>query len=230
VTEEAYDRARIELALLRMELATGSHREHTDPQQRALRIRQLQELIARHTRERGPLPADSRTAPKPAHSLNSRWHGLPTSDGDVAPLCWCTHVTDSRRPAVPPGLLGTGIRGCLLTRREQERISPRFSRIAIGPSRSRPHVLRRTDRRPSPCRVSARRPRGSWPTPAPASATPAAHGGGQARIPPPWSGGTRQLGSWVRKAPPATRAVCEGDPWLVRKLWGAMSCEGCDEL
>ena len=46
LTEETYDLARIELARLRMELATGAHREHTDPEQRALRIRQLQELIA----------------------------------------------------------------------------------------------------------------------------------------------------------------------------------------
>jgi transcription elongation factor GreA len=46
LTEETYDLARVELALLRMELATGSHRGGTDPRQRALRIRQLQELIA----------------------------------------------------------------------------------------------------------------------------------------------------------------------------------------
>ena len=46
LTPETYDRARIELALLRMERAMGAHREHSDPDQRALRIRQLQELIA----------------------------------------------------------------------------------------------------------------------------------------------------------------------------------------
>jgi transcription elongation factor GreA len=46
LTEETYDRALVELALLRMERATGSHRESTDPERRALRIRQLQELIA----------------------------------------------------------------------------------------------------------------------------------------------------------------------------------------
>jgi hypothetical protein len=46
LTEETYDRARIELAMLRMERATGSIREHTDPEQRAVRIRQLQELIS----------------------------------------------------------------------------------------------------------------------------------------------------------------------------------------
>lgn len=46
LTPETYDRARIELALLRMERAMGAHREHSDPDQRALRIRQLQELVA----------------------------------------------------------------------------------------------------------------------------------------------------------------------------------------
>jgi transcription elongation factor GreA len=46
LTEETYDRARIELALLRMERATGAHREHIDREQRALRIRRLQELIS----------------------------------------------------------------------------------------------------------------------------------------------------------------------------------------
>lgn len=46
LTEETYDRARIELALLRMERATGAHRGHSDSEQRALRIRQLQELIS----------------------------------------------------------------------------------------------------------------------------------------------------------------------------------------
>jgi transcription elongation factor GreA len=46
LTEDTYDRARIELAMLRMERATGSHRGHIDPEQRAVRIRQLQELIA----------------------------------------------------------------------------------------------------------------------------------------------------------------------------------------
>jgi hypothetical protein len=46
LTEETYDRARIELALLRMERATGAHRGHSDREQRELRIRQLQELIA----------------------------------------------------------------------------------------------------------------------------------------------------------------------------------------
>jgi hypothetical protein len=32
--------------MLRMELATGSHRGHIAPEQRAVRIRQLQELIS----------------------------------------------------------------------------------------------------------------------------------------------------------------------------------------
>jgi transcription elongation factor GreA len=45
LTEETYDRARIELASLLMERATGSQREHIDREQRAARIRQLQELI-----------------------------------------------------------------------------------------------------------------------------------------------------------------------------------------
>jgi transcription elongation factor GreA len=46
LTAETYDRARIELALLRMERATGAHRGQTDREQQALRIRQLQELIS----------------------------------------------------------------------------------------------------------------------------------------------------------------------------------------
>jgi transcription elongation factor GreA len=46
LTEETYDRARIELALLRMEQATGAHRGQADREQRAIRIRQLQELIS----------------------------------------------------------------------------------------------------------------------------------------------------------------------------------------
>jgi hypothetical protein len=45
LTEQAYERACVELALLRMERATESHRGHIDPEQRALRIRRLQELI-----------------------------------------------------------------------------------------------------------------------------------------------------------------------------------------
>jgi transcription elongation factor GreA len=46
LTEETYDRARIELALLRMERAMGAHRGRSDREQRARRIRQLQELIS----------------------------------------------------------------------------------------------------------------------------------------------------------------------------------------
>jgi len=46
LTEESYDRARIELARLRMERATGSRREHTDEEQRARRIQQLQALLS----------------------------------------------------------------------------------------------------------------------------------------------------------------------------------------
>lgn len=46
LTEQTYDRARIELAMLQMERATGSHREPTDPKRRALRIRQLHDLIS----------------------------------------------------------------------------------------------------------------------------------------------------------------------------------------
>ncbi|MHA6797674.1 hypothetical protein ACVGVM_29840 (plasmid) [Pseudonocardia bannensis] len=44
-TEQTYDRARVELALLLMERATGSRRVHNEPEQRELRIRQLQELL-----------------------------------------------------------------------------------------------------------------------------------------------------------------------------------------
>jgi transcription elongation factor GreA len=46
LTEQTYDRARVKLALLLMERATGSRRVHNEPEQRELRIRQLQELIS----------------------------------------------------------------------------------------------------------------------------------------------------------------------------------------
>jgi transcription elongation factor GreA len=72
LTEEAYDRARIELALLRMEVATGSHREHTAPEQRALRIRQLQELIA--TAAVGHEPPDDGVA-EPGMVVTVRYEG-----------------------------------------------------------------------------------------------------------------------------------------------------------
>ena len=45
LTRQAYDRARIELAQLLVERATGSHREHPDLGDRARRIRHLQQLI-----------------------------------------------------------------------------------------------------------------------------------------------------------------------------------------
>jgi transcription elongation GreA/GreB family factor len=41
LSADTHDRARIELARLLMERATGSRREHTDEEQRARRIRQL---------------------------------------------------------------------------------------------------------------------------------------------------------------------------------------------
>ena len=46
LTEESYDRARIELARLHMERATGSRREYTNEDQRARRIQQLQALLS----------------------------------------------------------------------------------------------------------------------------------------------------------------------------------------
>ncbi|MFC4945151.1 GreA/GreB family elongation factor [Pseudonocardia sp. GCM10023141] len=45
LTQQTYERARIELAQLLVERATGSHGEHAEPDRRELRIRQLQELI-----------------------------------------------------------------------------------------------------------------------------------------------------------------------------------------
>jgi transcription elongation factor GreA len=45
LTEETYDRARIELAFLHMERAVGAHRGGSDLERRALRIRQLEELV-----------------------------------------------------------------------------------------------------------------------------------------------------------------------------------------
>ena len=46
LTEQTYDLARIELARLHMERATGSRREFTDQEQRERRIRQLQALVS----------------------------------------------------------------------------------------------------------------------------------------------------------------------------------------
>jgi hypothetical protein len=63
LTEETYDRARIELAMLRMARATGSIRRHTDPEQRAVRIRELQELISRPSSDMSRLMTAS---PSPA--------------------------------------------------------------------------------------------------------------------------------------------------------------------
>lgn len=45
LSEQAYDRLRVELALLLMERATGSFRVRNEPEQRERRIRRLQELI-----------------------------------------------------------------------------------------------------------------------------------------------------------------------------------------
>jgi transcription elongation factor GreA len=49
LTQQAYDRARIELAQLLVERATGGHAERSDRERRALRIRHLQELISTAT-------------------------------------------------------------------------------------------------------------------------------------------------------------------------------------
>jgi transcription elongation factor GreA len=70
LTEETYDRARIELALLRMEQATGAHRGQADREQRALRIRQLQELIS--TAAVGHEPPDDSVA-EPGMVLTVRY-------------------------------------------------------------------------------------------------------------------------------------------------------------
>ncbi len=45
LTEQTYERVRVELARLLAERATGSHRARGGPEQRELRIRQLHELI-----------------------------------------------------------------------------------------------------------------------------------------------------------------------------------------
>lgn len=70
LTEQTYDRARIELAMLRMERATGSHRGHIDPEQRAVRIRKLQELIS--SAAVGPEPPDDGVA-EPGMVLTVRY-------------------------------------------------------------------------------------------------------------------------------------------------------------
>ena len=54
LTEQAYDRARIELAQLLVERATGGHGERSERERRARRIRHLQELISTATGHEPP--------------------------------------------------------------------------------------------------------------------------------------------------------------------------------
>ncbi len=49
LTQQAYDRARIELAQLLVERATGGHAERSERERRARRIRHLQELVSTAT-------------------------------------------------------------------------------------------------------------------------------------------------------------------------------------
>jgi transcription elongation factor GreA len=96
LTAETYDRARIELALLRMEPAMGAHREHSDPDQRALRIRQLQELIA--TAAVGHEPPDDGVA-EPGMVLTVRYEA-----DDLTETFLMADLEESTPPR-PPGLL-----------------------------------------------------------------------------------------------------------------------------
>ena len=65
LTEQTYDLARIELARLHMERATGSRREFTDQEQRERRIRQLQALLSGAAVGQEPAD-DSIASPSPA--------------------------------------------------------------------------------------------------------------------------------------------------------------------
>lgn len=99
LTPETYDRARIELALLRMERAVGVHREHSDPDQRALRIRQLQELVA--TAAVGHEPPDDGVA-EPGMVLTVHYEAddlftshCPHRSGEGS-SCWSCHIGGRR--------------------------------------------------------------------------------------------------------------------------------------
>ena len=70
LTEETYDRARIELAMLRMEQATGSRRGGVDEEQRLRRMRRLQELIS--SASIGRVPPDDGVA-EPGMVLTVRY-------------------------------------------------------------------------------------------------------------------------------------------------------------
>lgn len=97
LTEQTLDRVRIELALLRMERATGSHRGHADREHRELRIRQLQELISNAAV--GHEPPDDGVA-EPGMVLTVRYEAVGLSEtflladreeestlGDDLPIC-----------------------------------------------------------------------------------------------------------------------------------------------
>jgi transcription elongation factor GreA len=97
LTEQALDRVRIELARLRMERATGSHRGQHDPEHRELRIRQLHELIRNATV--GHEPPDDGIA-EPGMVLTVRYGAADVSEtflfadrevestlGDDLPIC-----------------------------------------------------------------------------------------------------------------------------------------------
>jgi transcription elongation factor GreA len=70
LSEETFDRARVELAMLRMEQATGSRRGGGDEEQRVRRMRRLQELIS--SAAIGQVPPDDGVA-EPGMVLTVRY-------------------------------------------------------------------------------------------------------------------------------------------------------------
>ncbi len=97
MTEQTLERVRIELARLKMERATGSHRGQNDPEHRELRIRHLHELI--QNAAVGHEPPDDGVA-EPGMVLTVRYEGADLSEtflladreeestlGDDLPIC-----------------------------------------------------------------------------------------------------------------------------------------------
>jgi transcription elongation factor GreA len=107
LTAETYDRARIELALLRMERATGTHRGQADREERALRIRQLQELVS--TAAVGHEPPDDGVA-EPGMVLTVRYE----ADGLTETFLMADReesASDDLPVYSPHGPLGTALCG-----------------------------------------------------------------------------------------------------------------------
>lgn len=118
LTEETYDRARIELELLRVQRGTGSFIEYGDEEQCARRIRQLQEILSGAVV--GFEPPDDGIA-EPGMVLTVRYE----ADGHTA-----TFLMAGREEATEDGLsicsphspLGTAIGGAAVGDRRDVRL------------------------------------------------------------------------------------------------------------